>query len=187
MSGRCGVRRSPRPCGRCHHRLRSLIRQLCERAGQRTIPNGNSPTRRRARIVRAASKDPQTRRTCTGWIEVIERSGCREDSTGTWRCLSGNEARLPSTTGCRRGTTPWRRPTRLLAESARLLRRTRQGSLSQHVARPFFLSWSPWSSNDESRPRGPSVVTWSTIGGSRGWHLASIPLKDQSALHSQRE
>ncbi len=134
-------------------------RQFCEWAGQRTIPKGNSPARRRARIVRAASKDPQTRRTCTRWIEVIERSGCLEDSDGHGDVLSGNEARLLRRPGCRRGTTPWRRPTRLLAESARLLRRTRQGSLSQHVARPFFLSWSPWSSNDESRLLRLRVVT----------------------------
>jgi hypothetical protein len=157
MSGRCGVRRSPRPCGRCHHRLRSLIRQLCERAGQRTIPNGNSPTRRRARIVRAASKDPQTRRTCTGWIEVIERSGCREDSTGTWRCLSGNEARLlqrPAAEEVRRHgggrLDSWQRVLAFFDEPSRIAQPTRR--------RPFFLSWSPWSSNDESRPRGPYVV-----------------------------
>jgi Dienelactone hydrolase family len=68
---------------------------------------------------------------------------------GTKHALFNDQ--LPKRYDARAAADSWQR---VLA----FLRRTRQGSLSQHVARPFSLKWSPWSSNGESPPRGPCVV-----------------------------
>jgi hypothetical protein len=114
---RCGVRCSLRPLRQVPLSAPFADRQLARGLYCGRSPNENSPARRRSRIVRAASKDPQTRRTYTGSKSshgpVVGRI-----RTGHGRHLSGNEAR------------PLQRPVaeevrrqgggRLLAEGARL-------------------------------------------------------------------